>query len=204
MFDWLVASFTNIIETLGYGGVFLLMIGESMILPVPSEAVMPFAGFLIFSGEMSWFAVMFWSTLGSLVGSGLSYFMGSYGGRVFVLRLGKYFFLNEHHLQQTEKFFAKYGIKTVFISRFIPVVRHLISIPAGVAKMNLWKFSFYTLIGATLWNGFLTYCGVILGAKYDVIKGYSKYLDYLIVVVLFIFLSHWVFKQIKKRNGSKS
>ena len=135
----------NIISFLGYGGVFFLMILESMVFPIPSELIMPFAGFLIARGEMNFPLVIIFSTLGSLVGSLISYYIGKYGGNKVVLRFGKYMFLDETDLMKTEKWFSEKGEKTVFISRFIPVVRHLISIPAGIGKMDLKKFCFYTI-----------------------------------------------------------
>ncbi|MBI5742365.1 MAG: DedA family protein, partial [Candidatus Niyogibacteria bacterium] len=150
MTEYLIDIFVRIIEAGGYGGVFFLMVLESMIAPVPSEAVMPFAGFLWFLGKMSFWPIVIFSTLGSIAGSLASYAIGSYGGRPLVLKYGKYLLLNEHHLEDTERFFNRFGGKTIFISRFIPVIRHLISLPAGAGKMNLWRFTIYTALGAGL------------------------------------------------------
>jgi membrane protein DedA with SNARE-associated domain len=160
------------------------MVLESMIFPIPSEAVMPFAGFLASQGKFSMLGVAIASTLGSLIGSGLSYFIGLYGGRPFLQKFGKYFLLDESHLKWAENFFEKYGDKAVLISRFIPVVRHLISIPAGTAKMNLAKFFVYTLIGATTWNMFSAWLGWKMANNWMLIKKYTHYLDYLVVLVL--------------------
>jgi membrane protein DedA with SNARE-associated domain len=148
---------TAIIQQCSYIGIFILMTLESMIAPVPSELVMPFAGFLIYTGHFDPLWVMVASSLGSIVGSLLSYGMGMLGKPV-VLRYGRYLLLNPHHLEWTKNFFARHGSITIFISRFIPVVRHLISIPAGLARMSLAPFILYTVVGATMWNGFLTYC----------------------------------------------
>src|SRR3989344_5804666 len=136
----------QLISYMGYFGVFVLMTFESMIIPIPSELVMPFAGFLAAKGEMSFILVVVFSSLGSVFGSLISYYIGKYGGRKLVFDYGKYFLLDETDLIKTEQWFSNKGEKTVFISRFIPVVRHLISIPAGIGKMNLGKFIFYTLI----------------------------------------------------------
>ena len=125
---------TQFIHSCSYFGVFVLMALESMIAPIPSELVMPFAGFLIFTGHFDPLAVMVASSLGSITGSLLSYGMGVLGEPV-VHRYGRYLLLNPHHLEWTSKFFQRHGGKTIFISRFIPVVRHLISIPAGLARM---------------------------------------------------------------------
>ena len=159
MLEPLINLFTDIISTGGYAGIAILMALESMVAPVPSEAVMPFAGMLWFSGQMSFWLILIFSTLGSIIGSLISYYMGLYGGRPLITKYGKYLLLNEHDLAITERFFKRFGDKTIFISRFVPVVRHLISIPAGTGKMNLVKFIFYTTLGAGLWNAILTYLG---------------------------------------------
>jgi membrane protein DedA with SNARE-associated domain len=174
---------TWFINQCGYVGVFLLMTLESMVAPVPSELVMPFAGFLIFTGQFGVVPVLVASTLGSIVGSLLSYGMGMLGKPV-VLRYGRYLLLNVHHLEWTEKFFLRHGGKTIFISRFIPVVRHLISIPAGLARMPLIPFILYTAVGATLWNMFLVYLGVRLKENWRVIQQYTHILDYFVVAGL--------------------
>ena len=148
--EHLVTYITQCIAAGGYPVVGLLMMLESMVFPVPSEAVMPFAGFLVTDGTFSFWAVVLVSTLGSLIGSLLSYAIGRYGGRVFLQTWGKYFLLNEHHLDATDTFFKGHGAPTIFIARFVPVVRHLISIPAGIARMNLTTFSLYTVLGACL------------------------------------------------------
>jgi membrane protein DedA with SNARE-associated domain len=174
---------TWFINQCSYAGVFLLMTLESMVAPIPSELVMPFAGFLIFTGQFGVVPVMVASTLGSIVGSLLSYGMGMLGKPV-VLRYGRYLLLNVHHLEWTEQFFLRHGGKTIFIARFIPVVRHLISIPAGLARMPLIPFILYTAVGATLWNGFLTYLGFRLKQNWPVIQQYTHILDYFVVAGL--------------------
>jgi len=127
--------------------------------------------------------VMVAASLGSMVGSLLSYSMGMLGEPV-VLRYGRYLLLNPHHLEWTKNFFDRHGGKTIFISRFIPVVRHLISIPAGLARMSLIPFILYTLVGATLWNGFLTYMGVRLKENWRIIQHYTHIVDYFVVAGL--------------------
>jgi membrane protein DedA with SNARE-associated domain len=174
---------TWFINQCGYVGVFLLMTLESMVAPIPSELVMPFAGFLIFTGEFGVVPVLVASTLGSIAGSLLSYGMGMLGKPV-VLRYGRYLLLNVHHLEWTEQFFLRHGGKTIFISRFIPVVRHLISIPAGLARMPLIPFILYTTVGATMWNMFLTYLGFRLKQNWPIIQKYTHILDYFVVAGL--------------------
>ncbi|NQS71246.1 MAG: DedA family protein [Desulfobulbaceae bacterium] len=186
-----------ILDKTTYFGAFFLMMLESMIAPVPSEAVMPFVGFLVADGRWHLGLAIFATSLGSLCGSLLSYWMGYYGGKPFVLQVGKYLFLNPRDLERTERYFnRKQGLITVFIARFIPVVRHLISIPAGIGKMPLVPFLLVSTIGATMWNGFLLYCGMQLRANWTVVQHYSHQLDILIVllcaaVVLWFFGMRW-------------
>lgn len=197
--ETLCAYNTLFIQKCSYVGVFVLMALESMIAPVPSELVMPFAGFLIFTGHFDPVWVMVASSLGSIVGSLLSYGMGVLGEPV-VLRYGRYLLLNQHHLEWTKKFFNRHGGKTIFISRFIPVVRHLISIPAGTARMPLVPFITYTAIGATMWNGFLTYCGVRLKENWRLIQEYTHILDFLVIAALLAGVAYFV---VKVKNSRK-
>ncbi|MDD3006668.1 MAG: DedA family protein [Candidatus Pacebacteria bacterium] len=202
MFAFLIEFFTQIISSAGYPGLTFLMMLESMIAPVPSEAVMPFAGFLIYQSKMSWEAVVLFSTLGSIIGSLISYYIGMNFGRPLIIKYGRYLLLNEHHLDLTENFFKKFGQKTIFISRFIPLVRHFISLPAGTARMNIWIFSLYTILGATMWNFFLTYLGYRLGSNWEVIRTYSEKLD-VVVVALIIFVISYVFYKNKKHRKQR-
>jgi len=198
VFDFIFEFTKNFISEVGYLGVCILMILESMIFPVPSEAVMPFAGFLVEQNKFSWIGVFIFSTLGSIVGSGLSYFMGLYGGRPFLQKFGKYFLLDEEHLKISENFFEKYGDKAILISRFIPVVRHFISIPAGICNMSKRKFFIYTLIGASSWNMFLAWVGFLLAENWHIIKKYTHYLDYVVVAILVFFIAKYIYKKLKQ------
>jgi membrane protein DedA with SNARE-associated domain len=200
LFKNLFLFFTKVIETGGYTGIFILMALESMVAPVPSEAVMPFAGFLVTTGTFSMPMVIIVSSIASIVGSLISYYMGYWGGKPVVLKFGKYLLLDKHHLEMTENFFAKYGEKTIFICRFIPVVRHLISIPAGIGKMNIWKFTIYTVAGAAIWNAFLAYLGVWLAERWKLVHDYSRYLDYIMVVIIIAGVGYWIMKRLKVKN----
>jgi membrane protein DedA with SNARE-associated domain len=183
-----IEQITGLISAGGYAGVAFLMTLESMVAPVPSEAVMPFAGFLIYEGRFTFAGVIVSSTLGSIIGSLISYYAGAWGGRPVVRRFGRYLLLNPHHLESTERFFSRYGDRTIFISRFIPVVRHLISIPAGVGRMNLARFCIYTVIGAGLWNAFLTYVGYYLKENWAEVRKYGEFADIAILAVLVIII----------------
>lgn len=198
--DWA----THLLETTGYWGLIFLMALESMIAPIPSEAVMPFAGFLIVEGTFSWAGVVVFSTIGSIIGSLISYYLGYWGGRPVVLKVGKYFLLDKSHLEATEKYFTKKGEITILIARFIPVVRHLISIPAGLAKMNIWKFLIYTVIGASCWNTMLAVAGYYLKNNWNSLMKYSHTIDIVIVALLalaFIYVVYKLVKDYKKRKA---
>ncbi len=187
-------------SVLGYFGLFILMALESMIAPVPSEIVMPFAGYLVLQNKFNFWISLLVSGLGSIAGSLASYYIGLYGGRPLVLTFGKYLLLDEEHLDWTEKWFKKRGEATIFISRFVPVVRHLISIPAGIAEMNISRFIVYTCIGATIWNFILLYAGFKLGDHWNKIHEYSQQLDLLFLAALVLFLMYFVWKHHRKRK----
>jgi membrane protein DedA with SNARE-associated domain len=191
--DWC----TTVIHTGGYAGAGFLMALESMIAPIPSEAVMPPVGILVKRGEfIAWIAILV-TSLGSITGSLISYLMGYYGGRPLVLKVGKYLYLDNEHLEWTEKWFNRHGFITIFIGRFIPVVRHLISIPAGVGKMPVLPFIGYTLAGATIWNSLLLFVGYKFATHEEMIWEISHhyhvdaiFFSLLVIMVLFVTIKH--------------
>ncbi len=201
--ETLLHYITQLISYLGYTGVFILMALESMIAPVPSEMVMPFAGFLIYTSEFTILGVLLASSLGSIAGSLFSYWLGRKGEPV-VLKFGRYLMLNPHHLEWTEMFFDKYGSRTIFISRFIPVVRHLISIPAGLGKMSLLPFVLYTAIGATIWNMFLALLGMKLKQHWEIIQKYSHTLDIIVLALGILGMAFYFFWWRRRNNRIKA
>ncbi len=191
------------LNSTGYFGAAFLMALESMILPVPSEAVMPFVGFLVADGKWELWAAIVATSAGSMTGSALSYAMGYYGGKPFVLKAGRYLLLNPHDLERTEDFFSRSkGALTLFISRFIPVVRHLVSVPAGTGKMKIFPFLLTTFVGATLWNSFLLACGIYLRERWELVETYSHQVDLVVVVVLLAGLTFFVRARCKGRSKS--
>ena len=198
MTEFLTTHITELLSQLGYLGVFVFMAMESMVFPVPSEAVMPPAGMLIAQGRMSVMGVLLASSLGSIVGSLLSYAIGQYGGRPFIDRFGKYMLLSHEDLETTEHYFNKYGSVTVFVCRFIPVIRHLISIPAGLAKMPIGLFVVLTVAGATTWNMFLAWAGVVWQAHWNQIMAYRHVIDRIVGVGLLVLIGYFVVKHLKK------
>ncbi|MBS3149428.1 DedA family protein [Candidatus Woesearchaeota archaeon] len=197
MLEALVNIITEIILKISYTGIIILMALESMIAPIPSELVMPFIGFLVATNKLSLTLAIIFSSLGTLLGSLISYYIGKIYGDKFVRKFGKYILLEEAHLLWTEDFFKKHGEKTIFIGRFIPVVRHVISIPAGIGKMNLPKFIIYTLIGGTIWNSFLLFLGYKLAENWKTVHKYSSIID-VIVIILFVIIIAWYFFNIIK------
>lgn len=164
--NWLL----NTVGAWGYPGIFILMAMESTVLPVPSELVLIPAGYLAHKGEMSFPLILLASTLGSLAGASLNYILALWLGRPFLEKYGKYFFVRPELLQKTDQFFLKHGAISTFTGRLILGIRHLISIPAGLTRMNFGKFSFYTCLGAALWSLILILMGYFIGGNEQLIK----------------------------------
>ncbi len=167
--NWLLAT----ILKLGYPGIFMLMAMESSIIPIPSELVMPPAGYWAVEGKMNLWLAILCGTAGSLVGAYANYFAAHYLGRPLVLKYGKYVGITEEKFGKVETFFHKHGEISTFIGRLLPVVRHLISLPAGLAGMNHGKFATYTLLGAGIWCTVLTVIGYVIGENQALIMEYS-------------------------------
>jgi membrane protein DedA with SNARE-associated domain len=169
--QWLLTT----IGAMGYPGIFLLMAMESSVIPIPSELVMPPAGYLAHRGEMSAVVAILCGTAGSLVGAYANYFAAHYLGRPLLLKYGKYVWITEEKFAKVETFFHKHGEISTFIGRLLPVIRHLISLPAGLSGMHHWKFSLYTLLGAGIWCTVLTGIGYIIGENRELIVKYSHH-----------------------------
>lgn len=198
-----VAEFAvHVLDTTGYAGLFLLMVAESLVLPVPSEAVMPFAGYLAARGDMGILGAMLASSAGSLVGSWIGYLMGKHGLLPLVRRFGKYVMVHEHHIDAAQGYFARRGTTAVFLCRFIPGVRHISSIPAGAAKMPLLPFAVATVAGATLWNMFLFFVGYRYGqAAAEAVKPYLDVVGIGILVLIVAYVAYEV-RKAKKAKAS--
>ena len=165
----------NAIETWGYWGVFFLMALESANIPIPSEIIMPFSGFLVSTGVFDFWTVVFLGALGNLMGSLASYYVaGHFKGWVE----------NNRHFDEAKRWIAKYGVATAFWSRMMPIVRTFISFPAGLFKVPIWKFSFFTFIGSFIWSAILTYPGVYWGENWTIIEPIFRKFDLVIAVLL--------------------
>ena len=190
----LIHFVTETIGAFGVPAVFVLMLLESMGILIPSEAISPFAGYLVSEGRMTLLAAVAAGVLGNLVGSWVAYFIGLWGGRELWFRYGKYVGVRAHHLTTAEKWFDRYGELTVFVSRCLPVVRTFISFPAGTARMNFAKFSVYTLLGCIPWVFALTYFGYVLGENWGRIGDFLHYLDYAVAVAFLVGLVYLIWR----------
>lgn len=205
--EYVINLVTNLMHTAGYPGIFLLMLLEGMLLPIPSEVVMAFGGYLAFSnglppvlGIPAYIIVLIAGSVGNLVGAFIAYLIGDYGGIPLIKRYGRYVFLNENTVESVQKWFEKYGAVSVFLTRLVPVFRTFISIPAGVAKMNRKLFLTYTFAGALIWDSFLVYLGWTLRQNWqEIMNDFSKYTDAALVAILFLFL-YWVYRTLSKRK----
>lgn len=191
------------IDKWGYFGVFALMFLESSFFPFPSEVVMIPAGYLVYQGEMNFFLALFFGILGSLFGALLNYYLSLYLGRNLLLKYGKYVGINEQKLLKLDIFFDKYGEVATFFGRLIPGIRQYISLPAGLAKMNIFKFSFYTSLGAGIWVLVLISLGYFLGENKSLIDEYLNYITIGTIIVIAIFLYLYYKLKIKKRTHEK-
>ncbi len=196
--DLLVHFVTTVIDAVGYSGIVFLMAAESANIPIPSEAIMPFAGFLVARGELNILWVAIAGTLGNWLGSSLSWWVGVRYGKKFVHKFGKYVWLNERHLDQAELWFRKYGDVSVFVGRLLPIVRTFISLPAGFAKMNYTKFSIYTILGAFPFCYLLTWLGFKLGERWEDLRQYFHYLDFVVVGGVLVLII-WIILRKKKK-----
>lgn len=197
----IVEAITSFISATGYVGIFGLMLLESALVPIPSEIIMPFSGFLAANSRFDPVGVILAGTLGNLAGSVLTYFLGLKVGRAFVLKYGRYVLFRKHHLELTERWFQKYGDKMSLVGRLLPAIRTYVSLPAGLGITDFKKFVVYTFAGSLIWNSLLTYVGMQLGSNWKNIDRYSVYLDVVAAAVVAAFI---VWFLIKSRKVSTS
>jgi membrane protein DedA with SNARE-associated domain len=187
----------NTISNVGYLGVIGLMTIESANIPLPSEIIMPFSGFLVSSGFFNFWLVGLAGAVGCVVGSVISYWLGMWGGRPLIERYGKYILISHHDLDLADRWFTKFGEITVFFSRLLPVIRTYISFPAGITKMHFGRFVIYTFLGSFPWCLVLAWAGLKLGENWGSLKKYFHGADWLILVIIIVGISWWVWRHIK-------
>ena len=190
-------TIVSYIGDMGYWGIFLLMFLESTFFPFPSEIIMIPAGYLAFKGEMNIYLIILSGILGSVGGALLNYYLAMHFGRAFILRYGKYFFIKEETLDKLESFFNKHGEISTFTGRLIPGIRQLISLPAGLARMNIAKFSLYSGLGAGIWVIVLVALGYLLGSNEELISEYLKSAT-LIALISVVFIT--IFYVVRNRR----
>jgi membrane protein DedA with SNARE-associated domain len=174
------------------------MAAESTFLPVPSEAVLPFAGYLVAQGQYEFWLTLTLATMGTIIGSLISYYIGRIFGKTLIEKYGKYVFIKKEEVELAEKWFNEHGNKTIFVCRFIPVVRHVISLPAGMAKMRKRKFIAYTAWGGVMWNAILLIAGIQLQQNWKTIIKYTEYIDVVVVLLIIFGIAYFVAKRKEK------
>ena len=200
----LVKFVVDTISAMGYPGVFFLMFIESCGIPAPSEAIMPFAGYLVSTGKMSFVIIVILGTLGNVLGSLLAYYIGFRGGRPLIERYGKYIFLSPHDLDRADAWFARRGELTVFVGRLLPVVRTYISFPAGIARMKVWRFTLFTTLGVLPWTILFGWLGMYLGRNWQLIRERLHGFDMFVLALIIIVIGFWLVKKILKKMKNKT
>ncbi len=200
----LIGNFLLFFEKSGYLGVFFLMALESTLVPIPSEIIVPPAGYLASQGKLNLWGVILAATLGSLAGALVNYYLALKLGRPallrFLKRYGKYLLLTEVSFKKVEIFWNHHGPISTFVGRLLPGMRHIISIPAGLVRMGLIIFSFYTTVGAFLWCSFLAFCGYYLGKNEEALKEALHQGSYGIIILVLIILGIYLLWKVKGRN----
>ncbi len=196
----------KIMMLLGYPGIFLIMLLECVFPPIPSEVVMPLAGFLVSQGEFNFWLVMLSGTLGSLAGALLLYYLGVWADeailRNWVRKHGKWIQVSETDIDRVQKWFTKHGQSVIFFGRMIPIIRSLISIPAGMERMRMGKFIFYTVLGSILWNFLLTYGGMLLGENWNrIITWLDIYQNVVLVILVLLVVAFIVWLILRRRKA---
>lgn len=194
-FENIITTIVNIINLLGYWGVAGGMLIESMCIPLPSEVVLPLGGNMAANGTITLIGANIAAALGSLAGSLIAYYVGYFGGRPFILNYGKYFFVSQKHFYQAEETFNKYGSAAVFFGRLLPVIRTFISLPAGIAKLDIKKFITFSLIGMLPWNALLIWLGFYLGPQFKtLIEPLYKKFEYFVLGGLLLIILYFIIK----------
>ena len=186
-----------VISAGGYLGIVLLMAIESACIPLPSEIIMPFSGYLVFKGEMTLWGVALAGAIGCVVGSIPAYYLGMYGGRPLVEKYGKWVLISHHDLRLADRAFAKYGEIIIFIGRLLPAVRTFIAFPAGIARMHMGRFIAYTFVGSLLWCWVLAFVGMKLGENWTSLKVYFHEFHMVLTVAAVVFLIWYVRRHLR-------
>ena len=191
----------GVLSSLGYMGVVLLMAIESACIPLPSELIMPFAGYLVFKGTLTLWGVTLAGAVGCVLGSLVAYYVGLWGGRPLVMKYGRYLLISHRDVDLADRWFARHGDITILIGRLLPVVRTFIAFPAGVARMPLFKFVAYTFVGSLIWCWALAWLGQSLGEHWDTLGAYFHRFDEAIGFLILLAAAWWIGRHIKHLRG---
>ena len=194
------AMFLSFIASYGYFAVALLMAMENACIPIPSELILGFAGYLVFADQMSFGGATFFGMIGGMTGSIFAYWVGHKGGRPFVDRYGHYFFVKKSHLDMAQRWFDKYGLKAVFFSRMLPVVRTFISLPAGFAHVDMKKFLALTFLGSLPWTMLIIFAGMMLGESWQLLTKIGHEASIAFVAIVVAAVGVWCYRRRKRRN----
>jgi len=199
LFEFIAGFIISVISHSGYLGIVLLMAIESACIPLPSEVIMPFSGYLVSAGrfKLAWVAIA--GAVGCNVGSLVAYYVGLLGGRPLVEKYGRYVLVTHHDLEMADRFFGRYGDWAVFLARLLPVIRTFIAIPAGVSRMNFWRFNLFTFLGSLPWCLALAYAGVKLGERWETLRAYFHRFDTVLAVLIVIAVVWFVHNRWKNR-----
>ena len=195
--DQISQAFLNFIDSWGYLAVAVLMAMENACIPVPSELILGFAGYLVSADRMTFVGAMIAGMIGGMLGSIFAYIVGATGGRKFVDKYGKYFLIKKSHVDLAQKWFDKYGIRAVFFSRMLPVVRTFISLPAGFARVNFKQFLFYTFAGSLPWTALILWAGLLLGDNWEYLLEIGHELSIAFIIVSVVIIA-WLYLRRKK------
>ncbi len=199
----IAAWVTAVIVAMGYPGIVALMAIESACIPLPSEVIMPFAGYLVYKGQFGLLAASLAGGLGCAVGSAVAYAVGVYGGRPFLERYGRYVLIRRKDLDMADRFFERWGLWAVFISRLLPVIRTFISLPAGISRMPFVPFITLSFVGSVPWCYLLAFIGMKLGENWRTIKGYFHGADAIIGVLIVAAFALWLWHHLKPEAATK-
>lgn len=189
----IIEILVNYINQIGYIGIFFGMFLESTLVPIPSEVIMIPAGIAASLGSMNLFLVIFFGIAGNVLGAGFSYYISQKVGRAVIFKIGKYFFVKESTIIKIENYFKNHGPISVFIGRLLPGFRHFISIPAGLANMNLKKFYLYTIAGSTIWTSILAILGFLIGKNQNLIEEYLHEISIITLILVIITILTYIF-----------
>lgn len=201
LLDQLKESIVNYVGGWGYSAIFVLMALESACIPIPSEITMPVGGLLASEGKLSFFWVGIVGAVANVVGSLIAYVAGASGGRSFLMRFGRYVLIKQHDIERADRWFERWGDRAVFFSRLLPVVRTFISLPAGVARMPVLRFTILTFVGCLPWSFVLAWAGYLLGDNWEAILPYTEPVSYAITGIVAASIVVWVVRRVRAKSA---